>query len=79
MFNKKLTTLIAASVMMAATPAIGQGAAVQPQTEAVSGSAQFSEAGTEVYILGAIVGALAIWGFIELIDDGGDDLEISPN
>ena len=79
MINKKLTALVAASVMMASTPAIAQSAAVQPQAEIVSGSAQFSEGGTEVYILGAIVGALLGWGFVELISGGDDELEVSPD
>lgn len=79
MLNKKIAAVVAASVMMASTPAFAQiaPAAVQPKTEQVAGNAQFEDWGTEAYVIAAIVGALIIWGFIELIDNN-DEEEISP-
>ncbi|HEV2746074.1 MAG TPA: hypothetical protein VGW34_02090 [Allosphingosinicella sp.] len=79
MIKNKLTAIVAASVMMASTPAIGQTAptAVQPQTEQVAGSAQFDEWGTEAYIIAGIIVILLIWGAIEIFGDGDEEV-ISP-
>jgi hypothetical protein len=79
MFNKKIAAVVAASVMMASTPAFAQvaPAAVQPQSEQVAGNAQFEDWGTEAYVIAAVVGALIIWGFIELLENN-DDEAVSP-
>jgi hypothetical protein len=34
--------------------------------------------GPAIWIVGAIVVGLAIWGIIELVDDDDDDLPVSP-
>lgn len=75
---KKIIAAVAATALLAAAPAVAQAAAAPvPAVEKTSGSAQFEDMGPEMWLLGAAVLGLAIWGIIELTDDNGDD-PVSP-
>jgi hypothetical protein len=81
---KKIISAITAAALLASAPAVAQAASVPvPATEAGAGTqganAQFEEMGPAIWIVGAIVVGLAIWGIVELIDDDDDDdLPVSP-
>ena len=81
---KKIISAITAAAILAASPAVAQVASAPvPATESTAGAeganAQFEEMGPAIWIVGAIVVGLAVWGIIELIDDNDDDdLPVSP-
>lgn len=77
MLSKKLAALVAASVLTASTAAVAQSAqplsltnaparagAVTPQSSALD-----DRNGIGIYIIGAVVLGLIIWGIIELTED----------
>jgi hypothetical protein len=80
MLFKKLTAVVAASLLVASTAAVAQS--TQPLSVANSptvrasanadGANQMNGEGYTVWIIGAIVLGLAIWGIIELTGDDED-------
>lgn len=75
MLSKKLAALAALSLMTASTVAQAQSAqslsvASAPRAGAeVQGANELEGGGATIWIVGAIVLGLAIWGIIELTDD----------
>lgn len=78
---KKIVTAMTAAALLATAPAVAQTAAPAPAAEPALGSkgesAQFEDMGPAAWVLGAVVVGLAIWGVIELVDDGDED-PVSP-
>ncbi len=79
---KKIITAVTAAALLATAPAVAQTAtAPVPATESEidnrGANAQFAEMGPAVWIVGAIVVGLAIWGIVELVDDDNDE-PVSP-
>jgi hypothetical protein len=80
MLSKKLTALLAASMVLGSSAAVAQSAqslSLSHSTPAVRASATTQNAnelyGTTIWIVGAVVLGLAIWGIIELTDNGGNN------
>ncbi|GAA4818522.1 hypothetical protein GCM10023232_14000 [Sphingosinicella ginsenosidimutans] len=79
MISRKLTAVLAASMIFGSSAAVAQSA--QPlslsQSPAVRAGAPTQKAnqleGTTIWIIGAIVVGLAIWGIIELVDNDNDE------
>lgn len=75
MLSKKLAALAALSLMTASTAAHAQSAqalSVAPAAERAAANVDGNQLeGTTIWIVGAIVLGLAIWGIIELTDDDG--------
>jgi hypothetical protein len=76
MLSRKLTALLAASMIFGSSAAVAQSA--QPASTAVARAAAPTQngsqlEGTTIWIIGAIVVGLAIWGIIELTDDNNDN------
>ncbi len=75
MLARKLTALLAASLLFGSSAAVAQSA--QPlslaQSAPVRAAAPTGDSnqlyGTTIWIVGAVVLGLAIWGIIELVDD----------
>lgn len=75
---KKIISTLTAAALMAAAPAVAQAAAAPaPAVEKSTGSAQFEDMGPAVWVLGAVLVGLAVWGIIELVDDDDGD-PVSP-
>jgi hypothetical protein len=75
---KKIIAAVAATALLSAAPAVAQASAAPvPAVEKASGSAQFEDMGPEMWLLGAVVLGLAIWGIVELVDDNDED-PVSP-
>lgn len=86
MLSKKLKALVAVSVLSASSAAVAQSA--QPlslaNAPAVRAGATTSDAsqlddrnGIGIYVIGAVVLGLIVWGIIELTK-GDDDMPVSP-
>ena len=84
MISRKIAALVAASLVMSSSAAIAQTA--QPLSLANTPAAMRAGAdvqnsnkleGTALYVIGAIVVGLLIWGAIEIFDDN-DDTPSSP-
>ena len=78
MFSKKLAALAAISMVTASSAAIAQSTAPAsvPAARAgvtTEGSSELDGRGAGIYIIGAVVLGLIIWGVIELTSD--DDSE----
>ena len=77
MFSRKLAALAAISMITASSAAVAQSAAPASSAPAAragvttEGASELRGAG--IYIIGAIVLALIIWGAIELLDDGDSE------
>jgi len=77
MLSKTLTALLAASMAFGSSAAVAQSA--QPlslaQSAPVRAAAPTEDSnqlyGTTIWIIGAVVLGLAIWGIVELVDDNG--------
>lgn len=82
MLSKKLSALVAISVLSASSAAVAQTAqplslANAPTTQAaVSSNALDSRNGFGIYVIGAVVLGLVIWGVISLTDN--NDSPSSP-
>lgn len=81
MLRKKLSALVAISVLTASTAAVAQTAqplslASSPALSATESSQLDDRNGIGIYIIGAVVLGLVIWGVIELTKD--DDNPSSP-
>jgi len=86
MFSKKLAAIAALSLITASSAAVAQSA--QPSSLAQSSAARagagtsdqsgLDNHGAGIYIVGAVVLALLIWGIIELTSDDDDDVPHSP-
>lgn len=80
MLSRKLTALLAASMVFGSSAAVAQSAqplSLSHSTAAVRAGAPTHDSnkleGTTIWIVGAIVLGLAIWGIIELVDNGNDN------
>jgi len=79
MLSRKLTALLAASMIFGSSAAVAQSA--QPlslsQSTAVRAGAPTQDSnqleGTTIWIIGAIVVGLAVWGIIELTKNDNDN------
>lgn len=81
MLRKKLSALVAISVLTASTAAVAQTAqplslASSPALSATESSQLDDRNGIGIYIIGAVVLGLVIWGVIELTKN--DDNPSSP-
>ena len=75
---KKIIAAVAATALLSAAPAGADAlAAPGPAGEKGSGGGQFGDMGPEMWLLGAVVLGLAIWGIVELVDDNDED-PVSP-
>ena len=85
---RKLSAALAAMALVAAGPASAQASAraapptVAPAAEAGLGSqgesAIAGRQGARIYVLGAIIAGLAIWGILGLLKKKDDEDPISP-
>ena len=78
MFSKKLAAVAAISMITASSAAVAQSVAPAsaPMARAgvsTEGSSELDRRGAGIYIIGAIVLGLLIWGAIELLDDGDSE------
>jgi hypothetical protein len=80
MLSKNLKALVAASMIFGSSAAVAQSAqslsvAHSPAVSRAAASTEDANQlyGTTIYIVGAIVIGLAIWGIIELTDDNNDN------
>ena len=84
MRSRPLAALAAFALILASSSAAAQSApqAVPPASEEARAGADLNEASAldnkTWWIVGAIALALIIWGLIELIDDGDEDVPVSP-
>jgi hypothetical protein len=78
MLSKKLAALAAASLITASSAAVAQSAqslslsqspAAERASAGVAGESDLDRRGYGIYIVGAVVLGLIIWGIIELTDD----------
>ncbi|HTU09841.1 MAG TPA: hypothetical protein VMG08_02990 [Allosphingosinicella sp.] len=83
MLSKKLSALVAASVLMGSSAAVAQSAqplslaSVAPAGAITSDASALDDRnGIGIYIIGAVVLGLIVWGVIELTKD--DDGPSSP-
>jgi hypothetical protein len=75
MLSKKLAALAAISLVTASSAAVAQTApsaspAVERAGAGMTGESDLERRGIGIYIIGAVVIGLIIWGAIELLDDG---------
>jgi hypothetical protein len=77
MLSKKLTAIVAASLLSASSAALAQSAqplsltnspAVQRSAASMQGLSSLDRRGYGIYIVGAIVLGLIVWGVIRLVD-----------
>lgn len=77
MLSRKLAALAALSLMTASTVAHAQSSAqalsVAPAAAPVQGANELEGGGATIWIIGAVVLGLAIWGIIELTSDDDDE------
>lgn len=80
MLSKKLSALVALSMITASSAAVAQSAQSLSLGNAPAASGAMTSAnslddrnGIGIYIVGAVVLGLIIWGVIELTDDGDSD------
>jgi hypothetical protein len=85
MIFKKLAASAAAVALLAANPAVAQVASSAGSLSVAKALPQAARAGsslrgenkqiegTGLYVLGAVVVGLAIWGIVELVGDDNDD------
>lgn len=85
MLSKKLSALVAISMLTASTAAVAQSAqslsvagspAARAGADAQGANALDSRNGIGIYLIGAVVLGLIIWGIIELTKD--DEESVSP-
>lgn len=73
MRSSRLAALAALSMIIGSTAAVAQSAAPQSISvsagESTEGSSELDRRGVGIYIIGAVVLGLIIWGIIELTDD----------
>jgi hypothetical protein len=75
MLSKKLSALIALSMITASSAAVAQSAqplslANSPTAASAQGASDLDDRnGIGIYIIGAVVLGLIVWGIIELTDD----------
>ena len=77
MLSKKLAAIVAASLLSASSAAVAQSAqplsltnspAVQRSAASMQGQSSLDRRGYGIYIVGAIVLGLIVWGVIRLVD-----------
>jgi hypothetical protein len=77
MLSKKLAAIAAASLITASSPAVAQsaqplslsGAPTARSSATLQGESELDRRGIGIYIIGAVVLALLIWGGIKLLDN----------
>ena len=80
MFTRKLAEIAAVSLLTASSAAVAQSAHPLSLTQspaaragaATSGQSNMENRGVGIYIVGAVVLGLIIWGIIELTSDNND-------
>jgi len=80
MLSKKLAAIVAVSLLTASSAAVAQSAqplslANSPAARAnagVAGESELDRRGIGIYVIGAVVLGLIIWGVIELTKDDND-------
>jgi hypothetical protein len=77
MLSKKLAAIVAASLLSASSAAVAQSAqplsltnspAVQRSAASMQGQSNLDRRGYGIYIVGAVVLGLIVWGVVRLVD-----------
>jgi len=81
MLSKKLTAIVAASLLSASSAAVAQTAqplsltnspAVERSGASMQGQSNLDRRGYGIYVVGVIVLGLIIWGIVKLVDNGNN-------
>ena len=81
MLSKKLAAIAAVSLVTASSAAVAQSAqplslanspAAQRASAGVAGESDLDRRGIGIYVIGAVVLGLIVWGIIELTSDDND-------